>query len=249
MQDIKHVGLYFEEIIAYLNERIDFGFLENVPSGEGKVVEQAQSFFIFLNEAIRNDVFVYNNRCTYLLLRTNITDKIINAAWTIKDSLFESISKEDMFSFSREETINYLNFLLILKDILYAYSSIDIYDFNEYQNNKKEFYHYLKDSLFKTVDTFSENHLSLISPIIHAMVVKSFFPHYEDDQSIAVLSRLVAIFSRLSKMLPLYQSDASMFKGSMSSYESMMSSLEDNAMFFALDKNIISELKTFSSII
>ncbi len=250
MYNVKHKGFYFEEIMPYLNDRIDFAFLEKVPSGDGLSVEQAQSFFIFLNDAIRNDLFVYNNKCTYLLLKTNMTDKIINASWTIKDSLFELISKEDKFSFGKEETINCVNFLLILKDILQAYSSIDIYDFNEYGNHKKDFYQHLNNNLFKIVDIFSDNLLSLISPIIHVMAVKSFFPYYEDDQSVAVLSRLVAVFSHLSKMLSLYQlDDNGMIKGSKTSYGSMITSLQNNAAFFALDKNIISELKTFSSII
>ncbi len=188
------------------------------------------------------------SKYTFLMLQTNITDTIISASWDIKDNLFESITKEDMFSFSKEHTINYINFMLVLRDIFTVYSSIEIYDFNQYLNDKDDFYNYINDNLFEIAHRFSESHLSSISHIIYSIVLKSFFPHYENDSTVSVLSKLIAIFSRLSRILPLYNLDYNNYDGVRSNYQSMINMLYSNASFFALDKNIISELKTFSSV-
>ncbi len=246
MYDVKILRTFEDELSSYLNKRINFNFLEKIPSDVGGVVEQSQDFFIFINEAVKDEYFKAISKYTFLMLQTGITDKIISASWSIKDNLFEAISKEDMFSFSKEDTINYINFMLILRDIFYVYSSIEIYNFSEYLNDKEDFYNYINDNLFEIEHRFSEDHLSSISHIIYSVVLKSFLPHYKNDGNISILSKLIAIFWRLSRMLPLYNLDYNNYDGALSNYQSMINVLYHNASFFALDKNIISELKTFS---
>ncbi len=250
MDTSSYGNFYYPELKIYLEERLDFSFLEKIPSSEGGIVEQSQEFFIFLEMASFDEVFLAKNLHTINLLKTNITDKIIDTAFTIKESIFEEIQQEGQFNFGKNDIINYVNYLLLLRDILECSSDIYITDFNEYIYDKDSFSYYFEENLPSIVDQISEHNLRMTSPIIIATALKSFFPHYEDTQTIPIISRLVAIFASMSKMITFYNLGGSNdMPQAHKPYNSVINSLYNNATFFGLDKTVIKNMEIFSKII
>ncbi len=250
MSNSNYGNFYYQELKVYLEERLDFSFFDKIPSGDGGVVEQSQEFFIFLESNAYDELFLDSNIHTTNLLKTNITDKIIGTAFTIKENIFEEIQKEGQFNFDKNDIINYINFLLVFRDILQASSSMYITDFNKYMYNKEEFSIYFEENLSTLVDEIYENNLTMISPIIIATAIKSFFPYHENSDNVPIISRLVAIFARISKMLPFYKIENNYnMPLALKPYDSIITSLYNNAAFFGLDKNVIKNMQIFSKII
>lgn len=250
MDTSSYGNFYHQELKIYLEERLEFSFLEKIPSSYGGVIEQSQEFFILLEMTVYDETFLASNMHTTNLLKTHITDKIIATAFTIKDNIYDEIQSEGQFNFDKNDFVNYVNFLLVLRDVLQSTSETYITDFNQYLYDKDNFTQYFEDNLSIIVDEVSEGSLKMVSPIIIATALKSFFPYYEDSQTIPIISRLVAIFSSMSKMLPFYNiGSVNDMPQSQKPYESMMCALYNNASFFGLDKNLIKNMEFFSKII
>ncbi len=250
MDTSSYGNFYHQELKIYLEERLNFSFLEKIPSSYGGIIEQSQEFFIFLERTVYDETFLSANIHTTNLLKTNITDKIIGTAFTIKESIYEEIQSEGQFNFDKNDIINYINFLLVLRDILQSASTTYITEFNQYLYDKDNFNEYFEENLSLIVDEVSEGSLKMVSPIIIATALKSFFPYYESSETIPIISRLVAIFSSISKMLPFYNiGSVNDMPSSLKPYDSMMCSLYNNANFFGLDKKLIKNMEIFSKII
>ncbi len=243
-------NFYYQELKIYLEERLDFDFLSKIPSSYGGVVEQSQEFFICLEMTAFDERFLVKNADTIALLKTEITDKIIGTAFTIKENIYQEIQSEGQFNFGKNDIINYINFLLVLRDILESSSNTYITDFNQYIYSKEDFNYYLDENLSSIVDEISDGSLKMLSPIIIATAIKSFFPYEECSETIPIISRLVAIFARISKILAFYNiGGVNDMPQSLPPYDSMICSLYNNAGFFGLDKNVIKNMEIFSKII
>lgn len=238
-------NIYNRDIHAYLERRISFYFLEQIHHGEGKAIEQSQEFFLFLDTAIKNDAFVSENISTYRFLKTYISDRIISASWALKDRIYDALVAEDRFDFTKDMTINCLNFLLVLRDVIFCYNRNLLHMFDKYRYEEKSFIEEKRNILSDVVNDMSVI-VPKISPTLFHMGAKIFIPYQEGDTTVPFICRLAAVFSHLAQMLS-YSEYQQGVKGSLSINRSLLNTIFYNAEFFGLDRLIVKDMLTFIS--
>lgn len=230
----------YEKFLGYVEEKINFEFLSNIPGSDDDVETQRESILRLIKSLHNNEAFLDYIAYTYTILENDIINQIISMSWIKPNGIEEKIIGDDKFGLTNDELTNYISVLLILRDIMHTSYIASLPIFNEYKYEQKEFYDKAKDMINNSIENIST--LEHINPIFIAIAAKSVLPYSVTNDELSNSSKLIAILFNISRIMASYPYTEKIIENTQPIFLSAIYNLVNNASFLGLDYKMIREI-------
>lgn len=242
-EKVSYSDLYFNELKRYLDKVFNPGFLGKIPAASDKPDVQKRQLYAFLEKAVKNPDFRSSSELSYSFIAGGKLTQYIDAIFSSQAGIYKRIKKEDKFSFSKDDFINFFIISMLLKDIFYIKSDNKVFVFNSYHFSIEHFKNEIENYNQKALKML-RTEMPAISSLFFFILLKSALPYEKNDDSVLCVSRLISVFDRIAKMSRVFKKKNT--APPEADYESLFKILKTNATFLGLSIDIINEIESYS---